>query len=240
MSGLFGVGGGIIMVPLLVWLTGVDQKRASALSLAAIIPAAAVGAVSYGANGEIDVPAALALAAGAVPGALLGTALLRRINVTVLRLLFVLLLVLVAVRMLLVVPPREAEVPLDVPLLLLLFAVGVLTGIASGLLGVGGGVVIVPVLIAGFGVGDLLAKGTSLAVIVPTSLVGTASNARRGLVELRPALAVGVAAALASYPGVATAFLLPPRVAAIAFAVLLLATAIQLGSRTWRDLRRPR
>lgn len=225
------------MVPLLVWLVGLDQKRASALSLAAIIPAAVVGAIGYGANGEIDVPAALALAAGAVPGALLGTALLRRLNVTVLRLLFVLLLVIVAVRMALVIPPRGAEVPLDAPLLAVLFGVGLLTGIASGLLGVGGGVIIVPVLIAGFGVGDLLAKGTSLAVIVPTSLVGTVSNARRRLVDPPAALAVGVAAALASYPGVATAFLLPPRVAAIAFAVLLIATAVQLGLRTWRDAR---
>ena len=47
-SGLFGVGGGVLMVPLLLWWSGMDQRRANATSLLAITPAAIVGAVSYG------------------------------------------------------------------------------------------------------------------------------------------------------------------------------------------------
>jgi len=222
------------MVPLLVALARLDQRRASALSLAAIVPASLVGAVGYFLRGEVDVPAAVALAAGALPGTLIGTRLLKVLPLGVLRWLFVALLVLVAVRMLVEEPSRGGDVPLDAGVLALLVVAGLATGIASGLLGVGGGVIMVPVLIAGAGVGDLLAKGTSLAVILTSSLLGTGTNLRAGLVRLRPALLVGGPAALASYPGVAAAFLLPARASAIAFAVLLLLTALQLTLRALR------
>ncbi|MEL0149638.1 MAG: sulfite exporter TauE/SafE family protein, partial [Pontimonas sp.] len=47
-AGIFGVGGGLLMVPLLLWWTSMDQRRASATSLLAITPAAIIGAISYG------------------------------------------------------------------------------------------------------------------------------------------------------------------------------------------------
>ncbi len=234
LSGLFGVGGGVVMVPLLVGLARFDQRRASALSLAAIIPASVVGSIGYLVNGQVDVPAALALAAGAIPGALVGARLLRRIHLGALRWMFIALLVLVALRMMLVVPERGAAIELEWWLLLLLAGVGFLVGIASGLFGVGGGIIIVPVLVAGFGVGDLLAKGTSLTVIIASSAVGTVSNVRAGLVDLRAALVVGGSAAITSLAGVAAAFLLPPRVSSIAFAVLLVVSAAQLALRALR------
>ncbi len=242
LSGLFGVGGGVVMVPLLVALARFDQRRASALSLAAIIPAGIVGASGYLVNGQVNLPAAIALAVGAIPGALVGARLLRRIHLGVLRWMFIALLVLVAIRMVLVVPERGAEIELEWWLLVILGGIGFVVGIASGLFGVGGGIIIVPVLVAGFGVGDLLAKGTSLTVIIASSAMGTISNVRGGLVHLKEALVVGVAASLLSLAGVAAAFLLPPEVSAIAFAVLLLVSAAQLTLRSLRGQggRRPR
>jgi len=242
LSGLFGVGGGVVMVPLLVALARFDQRRASALSLAAIVPASIVGAIGYLAQGQVEIDAAIALAVGAIPGTLVGTRLLRKLHVALLRWLFIALLLLVALRLVLVVPERGAESVLDGWLLLLLAGIGFLVGIASGLFGVGGGIIIVPVLVAGFGVADLLAKGTSLTVIIASSAVGTVSNVRARLVDPRAALVVGGAAALTSLAGVAAAFLLPPRVSAIAFAVLLVVSALQLAVRALRGQggRRPR
>jgi len=242
LSGLFGVGGGVVMVPLLVALARFDQRRASALSLAAIIPAGIVGASGYLVNGQVDVPAAIALAVGAIPGALVGARLLRRIHLGLLRWMFIALLVLVALRLVLVVPERGAEIELEWWMLLLLAGIGFLVGIASGLFGVGGGIIIVPVLVAGFGVGDLLAKGTSLTVIIASSAMGTVTNVRGGLVHLREALVVGVSASLLSLVGVASAFLLSPQVSSVAFAVLLLLSAVQLAVRSLRGQggRRPR
>jgi uncharacterized membrane protein YfcA len=68
-SGLLGVGGGIVIVPLLVIVAGMSQHRAHATSLAAIVPIAAVGAITFAAEGEVDAGVALLLAAGSLLGA---------------------------------------------------------------------------------------------------------------------------------------------------------------------------
>nr|WP_231556429.1 sulfite exporter TauE/SafE family protein [Cryobacterium sp. MLB-32] len=65
LSGAFGVGGGIIMVPLLISFVHMDQRRAAATSLVAIIPTALVGSIAYFVNDEIDLLAAGIIAAGA-------------------------------------------------------------------------------------------------------------------------------------------------------------------------------
>lgn len=79
MSGLLGIGGGVVMVPLMVLLLGEGQRHAHAISLAAIVPMSLAAIVVYGQGGEIDVPAAAALTIGAVFGARLGAGLLLRI-----------------------------------------------------------------------------------------------------------------------------------------------------------------
>ncbi|MET0990207.1 MAG: sulfite exporter TauE/SafE family protein, partial [Glaciihabitans sp.] len=106
LSGAFGIGGGIIMVPLLISLAGMDQKQAAATSLLAIIPTAIAGSATYLANGQIDLLAGLIIAVGAVGGALIGTALLRRIPLVWLRWIFSALILVGAVRMLFVAPER--------------------------------------------------------------------------------------------------------------------------------------
>ncbi|MGB8022402.1 MAG: TSUP family transporter, partial [Candidatus Nanopelagicales bacterium] len=68
LAGLFGVGGGIVMVPLLVAWFGLDQRRASATSLLAIIPIAGAAALGYAATGSIDVGGGLLLLLGGVVG----------------------------------------------------------------------------------------------------------------------------------------------------------------------------
>src|SRR5438128_10493966 len=72
LSGLLGVGGGVVMVPLLVGWAGYRQREAHALSLGAIIPISIAGIVTYSAAGRVRVVDALALAAGSVFGARLG------------------------------------------------------------------------------------------------------------------------------------------------------------------------
>ena len=234
LSGAFGVGGGILMVPLLIGLTGMDQKRAASTSLVAIIPAAVAGSSTYFANGEVDLTVALLVAIGGVAGAFLGAKLLKRIPVVWLRWLFIALLVGVAIRMFLIAPERGAEVEVDLLVALGLVAAGLFMGVASGLFGIGGGVILVPLLITAFGAGDLIAKGTSLLVMVPTSIMGTITNMRGRMVDAKAGLVVGLAATLASFVGVALAFLVPPSVSGVLFAILLVVSAIQLTIRAIR------
>ncbi|WP_165314315.1 TSUP family transporter [Agromyces protaetiae] len=212
LSGAFGVGGGIVMVPLLMWLARMDQRRATATSLAAIVPASIGGAIGYLAGGQVDLLAALFVAIGGVVGSWIGARILRRIPLTWLRWGFIALLVVITVRLLLAVPDRESgHLEITVWIALALVGIGVAVGIASGLFGIGGGTLMVPVFIVLLGMGDLMAKGTSLVVMIPTAVSGTITNVRGGLVDLKQGLTVGLAATIASFGGVAIAFLIPRR-----------------------------
>jgi uncharacterized protein len=96
-SGLLGVGGGVVMVPLLVLWAGYGQRDAHAISLGAIIPISAAGVVTFGVAGEIQVWEALALAGGSIAGAQVGTTMLSRIDERVLKLAFGSFMLVVAV-----------------------------------------------------------------------------------------------------------------------------------------------
>jgi uncharacterized membrane protein YfcA len=80
LSGLFGIGGGVLMVPALVLLIGMGQHRAHATSLAAVVPIAAVGALVFGRASSVDVPAAILLAAGSLLGVQVGARLMNRLS----------------------------------------------------------------------------------------------------------------------------------------------------------------
>ena len=99
LSGLLGVGGGVIMVPLLVIWAGYGQRDAHALSLGAIIPISLASVLIYGAAGKVRVVDGIALAAGAVVGARLGAGALSRIDERTLKLVFGLFLAAVAILM---------------------------------------------------------------------------------------------------------------------------------------------
>jgi uncharacterized membrane protein YfcA len=234
-SGAFGVGGGIIMVPLLMWFVGLDQRRASATSLVAIVPSAISGTIQYLVLGQVDVVAGLVIAVGGIGGSLIGTKLLRTLSLGWLRWLFIALLALIAVRLFFEVPSRDAQLVLTPWVIVALIGLGAVVGIASGLFGIGGGVIFVPVMVALFGVGDLLAKGTSLLAMIPTATTGSVANLRAGLVRLGDGLIVGAAATAASFGGVALAFLLPPRLAVILFAIFLVIVIAQLVFRAVRS-----
>ena len=96
-SALFGVGGGIVAVPLLILLAGLPERVATATSLGAIFITALAGVVAYGVRGEVDVGYAAVVGLPAVAGALAGTSLQQRIHTSTLGYGFSVLLVAVAV-----------------------------------------------------------------------------------------------------------------------------------------------
>jgi uncharacterized membrane protein YfcA len=96
-SALFGVGGGIIVVPILVAFAGYDAKRATSTSLAAIILIALWGTIAQGVLGNVDWRAALLIGVPAMLGVTAGVAVKRRISTDQLELAFAALMVLVAV-----------------------------------------------------------------------------------------------------------------------------------------------
>ncbi len=237
LSGLFGVGGGIIVVPALLML-GMDQRLAAGSSVAAILPTSIVGAIGYGISGNIDWIAGLLLAVGIVAGAQLGTFLLARISKDVLFWLFVTFLAVVVVSLWLVVPERGASIPMNVWLGAALVLTGFITGVLSGVMGVGGGIIVVPVLIVLFGASDLVAKGTSLLMMVPGSVSATIGNSRRKNVDLRVAAIVGLSACVASPLGLITATAISPFWSNLGFSVLMIGVMTQLLVKHIRARRR--
>jgi uncharacterized membrane protein YfcA len=96
-SGLFGVGGGTVIVPLLVLWLAYDERTATGTSLVAIVVIAAIAAVAQGAYGNVVVSKALLVGLPALGGALLGTSLQQRVRTETIGLLFALLMIAVAI-----------------------------------------------------------------------------------------------------------------------------------------------
>lgn len=235
LSGLFGVGGGILIVPALVLLLGVEQRLATGTSLLAVVPISIFGVIAYLAHGTIDWRIAGLLSIGAITGGLYGSYLLARLPQRVLRWIFIAFMLAVSARLFFEVPARDTP-PLEITAwnAIALILLGLIIGVLSGLLGVGGGVFIVPSLILAFAVGDLVAKGTSLLAVIPTGLTSSWANIRRRSVLVPEALTIGLAGSAFTFAGAALAFLIPARLGSILFAALLLAVTVQL---IVRDLR---
>jgi uncharacterized membrane protein YfcA len=114
--------------------------------------------------------------------------------------------------------------------IVLAIGLGIVAGVMSGLFGVGGGILFVPMLVA-LGLGQVEAAATSLLAVVPTASIGTWRQARYGNLRLRQALIVGVASIAGVEIGVHIATSLPENVLRRLFGVLLVAVAAQLA---WR------
>ena len=112
--------------------------------------------------------------------------------------------------------------------LLKLVAIGTAAGAFSGLFGVGGGTVIVPLLILWLGYGEREATGTSLAAIVVIAALAAAGQGLYGNVDVANAVVVGVPALAGVVAGAALQQRLPERAVALLFAALLVATAVAL------------
>ena len=227
LSGLFGVGGGILLVPALVLLLHLPQRMASGTSLAAVLPISVASLVSYTISDSVDWWVALFLAIGAVSGALVGTHLLQVLPIKVVGVGFVALLVLTAIRLFI---PLEADGRAQLTALtaVLLVLVGAAIGILAGLFGVGGGVVLVPALVVLWSISPVIAKGTSLAVVVPSAIVGTLRNRANRNADLRLAAIVGVAGIVSAVVGAEVAHAIDDRLSNVLFAMLLVAVSLKL------------
>ncbi|MEM7248977.1 MAG: sulfite exporter TauE/SafE family protein [Acidobacteriota bacterium] len=233
-AGLLGVGGGLILVPAMVFLLDVPLKRAVGTSLAAVIAIAAVAVVAE----QVAAPENLRwewagwLTLGAIPGSFVGAKLVARLPTRQLGLALTVVLVLAAVKISGLLPGLDAvRLPLSGPLPHV--AAGFVAGIISALFGIGGGLLAVPLLALFHPEWRFHAcRATSLIMIVPTALAGALFH--RKLEQLDRALAARlVPGALAgSVAGVVIAQYSPANVLKLLFAIFLLASAFRLGRRS--------
>jgi uncharacterized protein len=231
LSGLFGVGGGFLVVPVLIKL-GMETKRAAATSLAGVIPIALAALIPYAMERQVHVGAAAILCVGGFIGTTIGTTLLARVSSRTIQYGFSVLLLVAAVRLAIVVAEGDmGRLTWKIDLGLAVLGLG--TGVLSGLLGVGGGFIMVPGMMVIAAMPSTLAKGTSLAAIIPTAIYGSGRNLRRSLVDIPAAIRIGSGGAVASALTARVAVDLNQRISNAAFAALMLA----LAATMWRNAR---
>ena len=238
-SGLFGVGGGIVLVPYLVLVRGWEQKRAQATALVMVAMAATAGLIPYARSGLVVWAAAAAILIGGLIGAVVGSAIVARVRSWALQIGFAVLLAVAALRLVTApVPEGAAEATVMTPGLAAAYlASGIGMGVLSALFGIGGGILLVPLLVAVFGYDQRLAAGTSLAVMGLIALMGAVRQGAHGQTDWRAGALLGVGGAVGGVAGALLAQVLPLSVLTWLFALLLIVTAVRLARAGWKARR---
>ncbi|MHC4562151.1 MAG: sulfite exporter TauE/SafE family protein [Planctomycetota bacterium] len=261
LTGLFGVGGGFMIVPLLNVLLGIPYQLAVGSSLSFIVGTSAGGLARHRRSGNVEARAVVLLGAGSIFGAIGGDALqdvmrasLGEHFTNVMHGLFVVLLVAVA-RLIsrerpghhsglsplqrFPIGPRATLPRASLPNVSAtgLIGLGACVGVVTGVMGVGGGVLIVPALVAVVGLAPHLAVGTSLGVIL---LGASAGVIKKGLGEGKVSLALAMALLIGSSIGVQIGAAICDRLHAQrlrqTFAMLVYMVAVLVAAQLCRGL----
>ncbi len=229
LSGLFGVGGGIVTTPAIQFLLGGTPYIAIGTPLPVIFPTAIAGALTYHRAGEMSVRAASWAIGPGVLGAIGGAATTAEVDPHWILLVTALLIGWQAVRVARAeereTRPQGSTPGWEYGLL------GLATGFVSGLLGVGGGIIFVPVVTTMLGMPLKRAIGTSLAVIAAIAIPGTIVHAELGHIDwaIFAVLAAGVVPGASI--GAKVALGTRERTLRVLVAAFLLVVAVAYGAR---------
>jgi uncharacterized membrane protein YfcA len=218
------------MTPLLV-RSGLSQHAAQAASLSAVVATGVMGSVGYSKVHDCDFSAALLMSLGALGLVPVGARLAFRISSTALSKVFASFLILAGP----VVPLLHTETFSDLRGRLLkagspavFIAVGCLAGFMSGLLGVGGGLILTPLLSALTDMPQHAVIGTSLAAMILPSLASLYAHASRGVFSIAVAIPLTVGAALGSASGLKGALQIGEQELRIVFAASVVLTGLRM------------
>ncbi|MCF7912417.1 MAG: sulfite exporter TauE/SafE family protein [Candidatus Cloacimonetes bacterium] len=235
MSGMFGIGGGVVIVPFLVTFGGMGIKSANGTSLAALLlPVGILAVIAYKKENLINLKAGLLIALGLATGVAFGSMLALDLPVEILKRLYGGFLIFVSYRFL-VLPYRRKKREMTELItaeekegkfwqFLLL---GLVAGVMSGLFGIGGGVVIVPLLCTIFHFEQRKAAGTSLAaLLLPVGLPGVIIYNQAGELSFLSALPVALGLLVGALGGARLAIGLKPALVKRLYGVFLLVIGI--------------
>ena len=231
-GGLFGIGGGIIAIPVLVLGFGMEQPLAQGTALVTMVPNLLIGWWRYSQRHPIGLGKALAIGLSATLTTWLVAHAATQLDPQVLRLVFSVFLALLAFQML----ARQrrpsgaaAELPPPAPLpVRCLPLVGMAGGSSMGLLGIGGGLVATPLLTGWLAQRQTVAQSLSLALVAPSSVIALSTYAGAHRVDWSLGLPLALGGLFTVSAGVALAHRLPERRMRTAFAWMMVGTACWL------------
>ena len=230
LGGLFGIGGGLIAIPVLGLLFGLDQQLAQGTALVMVVPNVLLALWRYHQRNRIDWRSALLLGLSSFALAWVGVAVAVGLDDEAMRRGFIGFLLALAVWSVTQVflRPGAGSAELNRPWPWL----GVLgggAGLVGGLFGVGGAVVATPILTLVFGVSQVVAQGLSLALAAPSTAVALVAYGMHGQVDWATGLALAIGGLLSIGWGVRLAHALPQRLLRVLFTLFLLLCAGLLG-----------
>jgi uncharacterized protein len=242
LGGLFGVGGGIIAIPVLALAYGMDQHLAQGTALVMVVPNVTVGFWRYYRRGGLDVRYAATLGMSAVVFTYIAAEVAIGLHADALRVYFALFILLMAFFMIWQAvkdgsknnpnPGAEKRVEAAHPHWPLASIVGAIGGALSGLFGVGGATIAPPMLTAWYGFAQASAQGLALALVAPGAIVGLVMYAKSGAVDWSHGIPLAVGGILSVSAGVAVAYKLSNRHLKLVFAAMLLVAAIAMTMST--------
>ena len=228
-SGLLGVGGAIVLIPLMTRVLKLGQHKAHGTSLAVVLFTATAAFLGYLRTGNVDVLAAIPLVAGSVVGSPLGARWAHATPAAALRRAFGVLLLVVGARLFLPQLPAGHFLPESgVAALAARVLLGGVTGVLSGFFGVGGGVVLVPALVLFAGVPQHVAQGISLLFIIPTAAAGAWTHHQLGNVERAVVLPIALWSMGGAFAAALVAASIPAAALRALFGLFLLATGLRM------------
>lgn len=225
--GAVGIGG-VLLTPALVYVVGMDIHRAMGTSMLAFVVTGIVGTASYARRGSLEWAAGARIAAGAVPGALLGAWANGLLPEAVLKVILAILLMAIG---LYTVTDAGHRRPAQTPRPSLLAAVGVAIGFGSALTGTGGPVLAVPTLLL-LGLAPLPAVAISQLCQLPVAIFGTVGFMLYGRVDVALGLGLGVLAGGAVIVGARIAHAAPAARLRTAVALACIGAGIAIAAGT--------
>lgn len=230
LGGLFGIGGGLIAIPVVGVLFGLDQQVAQGTALVMVVPNVLLAIWRYHQRNRIEFRHALALGVTSFCFAIAGAAFAVSLDPGRMRIAFVGFLLALAAYTLLRVFLRTQVGSIQLrypwPWLSLL---GAGAGALGGLFGVGGAVIATPILTGVFGASQVVAQGLSLSLAAPSTAVTLFTYASHGQVNWALGLPLAVGGLLSISLGVKLAHALPERVLRALFSLFLVLSAVLLG-----------
>ncbi|MBW4437723.1 MAG: sulfite exporter TauE/SafE family protein [Pleurocapsa minor GSE-CHR-MK-17-07R] len=239
LSGMFGIGGGVVIVPVMTALFGYSLQAAVGTSLAALLmPVGIFACIAYYRAGKLRLKVAALVALGLTVGALGGAQLALNLPTDTLRQLYGAFLLFAAWRFTEPIkwvqerrgqraPAAESVASTDFQPLPLLI-VGLVAGVISGMFGVGGGIVIVPALVGLLKFDQKLAVGTSLgALLLPVSAGAVISYYSEGLLNIGAAALVAIGLAGGAFLGARIALGLPGATIKRLYGIFLLVVGLR-------------
>lgn len=230
MGGLFGIGGGLIAIPALGVLFGLDQQLAQGTSLVMVVPNVLLALWRYHQRNRIALQHALPLAAAGFVFAWLGSIWAVGLDAAAMRVYFVGFLIALVVwnlaRMFMRSAPPSSELRQPWPWLGVL---GSGAGVVGGLFGVGGAVIATPVLTSVFGTSQVVAQGLSLALAAPSTAVTLLTYGIHQHVDWNMGVPLALGGLLSISWGVKLAHALPEKVLRSLFCGFLVVCAVLLA-----------